>query len=114
MRCRKLGRTGFEISEIGYGAWGIGGAQWIGAADDESRRALHRAIDLGLNFIDTALAYGDGHSEKLAGETIRERSERIYVASKIPPKNFLWPAQPGIPLDKVFPYGYIVSASTAA
>lgn len=109
MRYRKLGRTGFEISEIGYGAWGISGAQWIGARDDESRQALHRAIDLGLNFIDTALAYGDGHSEKLVGEIVRERPERIYVASKVPPKNMLWPAQPGIPLNEVFPYDYIVS-----
>ncbi len=108
MRYRKLGRTGFEISEIGYGAWGISGSQWIGARDDESRQALHRAIDLGLNFIDTALAYGDGHSEKLVGEIVRERSERIYVASKVPPRNMLWPAQLGIPLGRVFPYDYIV------
>ena len=52
-----------------------------------SVKALHRSIDLGLNFIDTALAYGEGHSERLVGRLIKERSERIYVATKIPPKN---------------------------
>ena len=80
------------MSEIGYGAWGIGGDMWLGAQDDESLAALHRAIDLGVNFIDTALAYGDGHSEQLVGQVVRERDERIVVASKIPPKNLRWPA----------------------
>ncbi|MBP1692090.1 MAG: aldo/keto reductase, partial [Bacteroidetes bacterium] len=59
---RKLGRTGLEVSEIGHGTWGIGGTMWIGARDDESIRALHRAADLGINFFDTALVYGNGHS----------------------------------------------------
>src|SRR3712207_4434924 len=70
---RRLGRTGLEVSEVGFGAWGIGKSQWLGAEDDESLRALRRAIDLGLNFIDTALAYGEGHSERLVGQVIRER-----------------------------------------
>ena len=70
--------------------------------------ALHRAVDLGLNFIDTALAYGDGHSENLVGKVIKERKERLYVASKIPPKNGKWPAQPGTTLREAFPYDYIV------
>ena len=63
MNYRKLGKTGLTVSEVGFGAWGIGKSGWIGASDDESVKALHRAIDLGLNFIDTALGYGDGHSE---------------------------------------------------
>ena len=71
MNNRTLGRTGLQVSEVGYGAWGIGAKQWIGATDEESARALERAIDLGLNFIDTALAYGDGHSEKLTGQVAR-------------------------------------------
>ena len=108
MRNRKLGRTGFEVSELGYGAWGIGGKQWQGGTDDESIRALHRAIELGLNFIDTALAYGGGHSERLVGGVLRETKQRIYVATKVPPKNQLWPARPGISIDKVFPYDYIM------
>jgi aryl-alcohol dehydrogenase-like predicted oxidoreductase len=106
MRYRRLGRTGIEVSEIGYGAWGIGGAQWGGADDDESVQALHRAIDLGLNFIDTALAYGDGRSERLVGRVVRERAENVHVATKVPPKNRIWPAAPGSRLEDVFPPGY--------
>ncbi len=108
MKYRRLGRTGFEVSEIGYGAWGIGGKQWLGGSDDESLKALHRAIDLGVNLIDTALAYGDGHSEQLVGEVVRATRQRIYVATKVPPKNRLWPAQPGVPIRDVFPYDYII------
>jgi len=108
MKYRTLGRTGFSVSEIGYGAWGIGGIQWLGGDDGESVRALHRAIELGLNFIDTALAYGDGHSEKLVGKVVREVKNRIYIATKVPPKNDLWPAQPGVGIEQVFPYDYIL------
>jgi aryl-alcohol dehydrogenase-like predicted oxidoreductase len=107
MRYRRLGRTGIEVSEIGYGAWGIGGAQWGGADDDESIQALHRAIDLGLNFIDTALAYGEGRSERLVGQVVRERDETVHVATKVPPGNRIWPAEDGAALDDVFPAGYI-------
>jgi aryl-alcohol dehydrogenase-like predicted oxidoreductase len=107
MRYRKLGRTGIEVSEIGYGAWGIGGAQWGGADDDESIQALHRAIDLGLNFIDTALAYGEGRSERLVGEVVRDRDETVHVATKVPPRNRIWPAEEGALLGDVFPPGYV-------
>lgn len=108
MKFRRLGRTGIEISEIGYGAWGIGGKQWLGGEDDESLRALNRAIERGVNFIDTALAYGEGHSERLVGQVIREAPGKVWVATKIPPKNLLWPARPGIGIDQVFPYEYAV------
>jgi aryl-alcohol dehydrogenase-like predicted oxidoreductase len=108
MKYRKLGKTGIEVSEIGYGAWGIGGRQWLGAEDEESLRALHRAIELGVNFIDTALAYGEGHSEQLVGKVVREAPGKVWVATKVPPKNLLWPARPGIGIDQVFPYDYIV------
>jgi aryl-alcohol dehydrogenase-like predicted oxidoreductase len=107
MNLRRLGRTGLEVSEIGYGAWGIGQSMWIGADDSESLKALDRAIGLGLNFIDTALAYGDGHSERLVGETVRKRSETVYVATKIPPKNMQWPARQGTHADAAFPGDYI-------
>ena len=107
MHLRPLGNTGLEVSEIGYGAWGIGQSMWIGADDDESLRALERAIDLGLNFIDTALAYGDGHSEELVGKTVRGRSETVHVASKIPPKNLRWPASPDDHVDAAFPGEHI-------
>ena len=84
MHTRTLGRTGLEVSEIGYGAWGIGGSMWLGADDAESLRALNRAVDLGLTLIDTALGYGDGHSEELVGKVVRERGERFRVADHIP------------------------------
>jgi len=108
MKFRTLGRTGFTVSEIGYGAWGIGKSMWVGAEDELSLKALHRAADLGLNFIDTALAYGNGHSERLVGKFSKERSERIVVATKIPPKNGHWPARKGTPLREAFPAEYIV------
>ena len=107
MNYRRLGRTGLEVSEVGYGAWGIGKDAWIGAEDDESLSALNRAIDLGLNFIDTALAYGEGHSERLVGQVVRDREETVYVATKIPPKNRIWPAPSGLHPDEVFPGDYV-------
>lgn len=79
---------------------------WKGAKDDESLQALNTAIDEGVNFLDTALVYGNGHSEKLVGEVLRTRPERIYVATKVPPKNRIWPARGS--LDEVFPSDYIV------
>jgi aryl-alcohol dehydrogenase-like predicted oxidoreductase len=111
MRFRKLGRTGFEVSEIGFGAWGIGGTQWLGGSDQESLEALRRALELGFNFIDTALAYGNGHSERLVGRIVREAGTTVYIAAKVPPKNLLWPARPGIGLERVFPYDYIVECT---
>jgi aryl-alcohol dehydrogenase-like predicted oxidoreductase len=111
MRYRRLGRTGYSVSEIGFGAWGIGGSMWIGARDDESLKALHRAVDLGVSFIDTAYAYGHGHSEELIGRFLRERSERVYVATKIPPSNTIWPAPPDSALNEVFPSKHIISCT---
>jgi aryl-alcohol dehydrogenase-like predicted oxidoreductase len=108
MRYRALGKTGIEVSEIGYGAWGIGGRQWLGADDQESLRALGRAIELGVNFIDTALAYGEGRSEQLVGKAVREAPGKVWVATKVPPKNLLWPARPGVGIDEVFPYDHII------
>jgi aryl-alcohol dehydrogenase-like predicted oxidoreductase len=111
MRYRKLGKTGLEISEVGYGAWGIGGKQWKGGTDDESLLALRRAFELGLNFIDTALAYGDGHSERLVSHVVKDSPHRVYIATKIPPKNRIWPAAPGSDIQDVFPYDYIVACT---
>ena len=111
MKYRKLGRTNFDVSEIGFGAWGIGKALWVGARDKDSLAALRHAIEQGVNFIDTALAYGDGHSEQLVGQAVAEAPGRIYIATKVPPKNRLWPAQPGIGIEEVFPYDYIVRST---
>jgi aryl-alcohol dehydrogenase-like predicted oxidoreductase len=111
MNYRNLGKTGLSISEIGYGAWGIGKTSWVGASDDESIKALNRSIDLGLNFIDTALAYGRGHSESLVGRVKKERSETIYVATKIPPKNGQWPAPSGVSAAKTFPASHVIAST---
>ena len=107
MNYRKLGRTGLEVSEVGYGAWGIAGDAWLGAEDEKSLAALNRAVDLGLNFIDTALAYGGGHSERLVGKILAERDETIHVATKVPPKNQVWPAPDGITPEEAFPGDYV-------
>jgi aryl-alcohol dehydrogenase-like predicted oxidoreductase len=79
---RELGRTGWQVSEISFGAWGIGG-DWGTVDNAESLSSLHKALDLGINFIDTADVYGDGRSERLIGQVLRQRSDqRIYVATK--------------------------------
>src|SRR6266403_5569636 len=104
MQYRKLGRTNFEVSDIGYGAWGIGGKQWLGGQDDESLKALRLAIERGVNLIDTALAYGDGHSEQLVGQVARRADRKIYIATKVPPKNRVSPLTANTPVEDVFPY----------
>src|SRR5580704_1568254 len=111
MNYRTLGKTGLNISEIGYGAWGIGKSSWIGATDHESLRALHRSVELGVNFIDTALVYGNGHSEELVGRVIAGSSQKVYVATKVPPKNRIWPAPPGVGIEEAFPRDYIVRST---
>jgi aryl-alcohol dehydrogenase-like predicted oxidoreductase len=108
MGTRTLGRTGIEVSELGYGAWGIGQSMWIGADDEESLRALRRSLELGVSFIDTALAYGAGHSEELVGQVVREAGRPVTVATKVPPKNQQWPARRGVPVEEVFPGEWIV------
>jgi aryl-alcohol dehydrogenase-like predicted oxidoreductase len=106
MRYRSFGRTGWQVSEIGYGMWGMG--EWSGSDDDESLRSLERAVELGCNFFDTAWAYGGGHSEKLLGELVRSHPEkRLYTATKIPPRNRKWPARDEYPLDKSYPPDHI-------
>jgi aryl-alcohol dehydrogenase-like predicted oxidoreductase len=107
MKYRRLGRTGLMVSEIGFGAWGIGKGLWIGAEDAESLRALRRAVEQGVNFIDTALAYGPGHSERLVGQLVREMKVPLYVATKVPPQNLKWPAARGVPVSEVFPAAHI-------
>src|SRR5213078_3326208 len=81
MQARRLGKTGWDVSEIGFGAWAIGGA-WGETDEQESLAALHAAVDSGVTFFDTADVYGDGRSERLIGRLLKERSERIYVATK--------------------------------
>ena len=110
MRFRTFGRLGWQVSEVGYGMWGLAG--WTGRDDEETKQSLQLATDLGCNFFDTALAYGDGHSEHLLGGLVRANpGKKLYVASKIPPKNRTWPSRRGFKLDDVFPADYIRSST---
>jgi len=111
MNYRGLGKTGLQVSELGYGAWGIGKTMWLGADDDESLRSLHRAFDQGVNFVDTALGYGDGHSEQLVGRAVREATGIVYVSSKVPPKNLKWPAPRGVSAGEAFPAEWVVECT---
>jgi aryl-alcohol dehydrogenase-like predicted oxidoreductase len=113
MRYRSLGRTGFRVSEIGFGCWGIGGQQWGRADDREALNALEAAVALGVNCFDTGLIYGNGKSERLLGELLRSRKE-LYVATKIPPKNSIWPAPVDAPISEVFPRRHIIDCTEAS
>jgi len=107
MEYRTFGRTGWRISEIGYGMWGMG--DWSGSDDRESEQALDLAVELGCNFFDAAWVYGKGKSEELLGGLLkRHPGEKLYVASKIPPKDLLWPPKKGAALDDCFPPQHIV------
>jgi aryl-alcohol dehydrogenase-like predicted oxidoreductase len=106
MRYRRFGRTGWRVSEVGYGMWGMAG--WTGSDDEQSLASMQLAVDLGCNFFDTAFAYGEGHSERLLGQLVRANAGRtIYTASKVPPMNRQWPSRREYMLHDVFPPGYI-------
>lgn len=114
MNYRRFGRTGWKVSEIGYGMWGLAG--WSGSDDAETLAALHRAIDLGCNFFDTAWAYGDGKSEQILARVLRENKnsgssggpdKHLYFATKIPPKNREWPSRRDFTLDDCYPPEYV-------
>ncbi len=110
MRARTFGRLGWPVSEVGYGLWGMGG--WTGSNDTESVAALHRAIEMGCTFFDTALAYGEGKSERLLSQVLpAHRDRRVFVATKVPPKNGKWPAKPEYDLADVFPPDHVMEAT---
>ena len=107
MQYRTFGRTGWKISEIGYGMWGLAG--WTGSDKQEVLRALQRSVELGCNFFDTAWGYAEGVSEQILGQLLKDNPDkRLYAATKIPPKNRQWPSKPDSKLDDVFPADYIV------
>ena len=107
MNYRVLGRTGFEVSEVGHGLWGAG--SWSGSLDDVSLGAMQASVDLGCNFFDSAWAYGEGRSDRLLGELLRaNRQKRLYVAAKVPPKNRKWPASSSDRYEEVFPREYVL------
>jgi aryl-alcohol dehydrogenase-like predicted oxidoreductase len=114
MNYRLFGRTGCKVSEIGYGMWGLAG--WTGSDDKETLASLHRAVELGCNFFDTAWAYGDGKSERILAKVLAQYKnnssvggpdKHLYVATKIPPKNRKWPSQRDFTLDDCFPPNYV-------
>jgi aryl-alcohol dehydrogenase-like predicted oxidoreductase len=107
MQYCKLGRTGFEISDVGYGLWGMSG--WSGSDNQQSLNSLQLAVDAGCNFFDSAWAYGSGHSDGLLGETVaRNPQKRLYAASKIPPANDKWPALPKYKYSDVFSSNHVL------
>jgi len=111
MHYRPFGRHDFNASEIGFGAWAIGGS-WGAQADQDSLAALHRALDLGCTFIDTAAGYGNGRSERLIGQVLRERAnagkkERVFVATKTPPAAGNWPPSPYDLAAECYPESYL-------
>ncbi len=109
MNYRTFGRLGWQVGDIGYGMWGMGG--WTGSDDTESIASLDRAVQLGCNFFDSALAYGKGRSDGLLGELVRRHAQRrIYTATKVPPKNGQWPSRRGMHVDEVFPADHIRSS----
>jgi aryl-alcohol dehydrogenase-like predicted oxidoreductase len=111
VRYRPLGKAGFQVSEIGFGGWGIGADWWKGSSDEEGLAALNLAIDLGLSFVDTAMGYGDGHSERLIGQVLRERSERVYVATKIRPMNYNFSPGPGDSFEEAYTKKWIIECT---
>ncbi len=107
MKYRTFGRLGWQVSEIGFGAWAIGGG-WGSQSEADSITALHRALDLGCNFIDTAQGYGNGKSERIIGEVLADRKgEHIYVATKIPPAAGSWPPSPYDKVEESYPEAYL-------
>ena len=108
---KKFSKYDTEVSLLGYGCWGIGKALWIGADDAESKKALHKAIEKGVNLFDSALVYGDGHSEKLVGEVEEEYGQKLFITSKIPSKKYEWPAKDESKLDESFPKDHIIKCT---
>ncbi len=110
MRYRTFGRMGWKVSELGFGAWAVGGDAWGRMDDEVSVRTMHQALEQGINFIDTAQAYGNGHSERLIGRVLSERSggERVYVATKIPPcGKHWWVDRDFDDIGQFYPAGYL-------
>lgn len=106
MKYRRFGKTNWQVSEVGYGMWGMAG--WTGSDLDEVNRALHRSVELGCNFFDTAWGYGAGKSESILGDLVRAvPDKKLYTATKIPPKNFKWPSRREYSLDDCFPPDHI-------
>ncbi len=108
MQYRTFGKTGFKASEIGFGTWSMG-SLWGDRDDQKATEALNLFLDLGGNFFDTAYVYGDGHSEELIGNVVRKRKvrDKVFVATKVPPKDYQWPAKHDSRLQDIFPSSWV-------
>ena len=107
MKIRKFGKTNWLISELGYGMWGLAG--WTGSDQNEVEKSLELSVELGCNFFDTAWGYAEGKSEEILGKLLRRHSnKKLYAATKIPPKNFIWPSKAGFQLKDCFPASHII------
>src|SRR5206468_2266619 len=113
LKTRILGSTGYAVSELGLGGWGLGADMWRGVEDSQAREALREAVDRGITFFDTALAYGNGHSERLMGRVLKDEihAGRVVVATKIPPLNDTWPGAARTPVAEVFPARHIAAST---
>jgi len=110
MQYRRFGRTGWSISEIGFGCWGLGGG-WGPMDDARGKEAIARALELGVNFFDTAFVYGDGHSERVLGEALRGCGRPFFVATKVPSKTMQWPPPPTTPVARAFPTDWMTQCA---
>jgi len=106
MKYRRFGNTGLKVSEIGFGAWAIGGS-WGDQKEEDSLKGLETALDRGVNFIDTAAGYGDGKSERIIGEFLKSRSETVYVCTKTPPAPGKWPPSPYCRIEERYSEKYL-------
>jgi aryl-alcohol dehydrogenase-like predicted oxidoreductase len=107
MQYRRFGKTDWQVSEIGYGMWGLAG--WTGSDDDEVSLSLEKSVELGCTFFDTAWGYGAGLSEQILGKLLKKHAgKKLYAATKIPPKNFKWPSKSHFTLEECFPGSHIV------
>lgn len=107
METRKFGKTNWLISELGYGMWGLAG--WTGSDQNEVEKSLELSVELGCNFFDTAWGYAEGKSEEILGKLLRRHSDKkLYAATKIPPKNFIWPSKAGFQLKDCFPASHVI------
>jgi len=106
MKKRKFGNNGPEVSEIGFGAWAIGGS-WGKQSEEDSQQGLETALDRGVNFIDTAAGYGNGKSEKIIGKFLKSRREQVYVCTKTPPAPGKWPPSPYCKIEERYSEKYL-------
>ncbi len=109
MKYRNFGSLGWNVSEIGFGGWALGGGAWGDQNDEDSILALRRALELGVNLIDTAAGYGNGRSERVIAEALKDQKEKVYLVTKTPPAKGPWPPRPNDGWEERYPESYLRS-----